>query len=277
MNAKNIRLYIKSLSDLSTIPAILTKILSIVRDENASLNEFYEVISIDQALAQRILRAANSVLLGHSGQIKDIEQAVLFLGFDRVKSIAVGMSVMHLFPARFSFTMQNLWVHSYEVAFLSLAISDKVPMTIHGECFLAGLLHDIGRVVLYGMDHTSFLSIQPTDTLLEQEINTFECTHADVGSWFIEEIGLPPEFALTTRYHHQPSAAVDRRDMVSVISLAEALSRKFSPRIEDDGIWMPEHDAILLEFNLRDAEITWIGNQFDQAKPDIKDFFASCK
>ncbi len=272
MSTSEIRRFIEELQDLSTIPASLRKILSLVKNENSSPQDLYRLISHDQAFAERVVRVANSALFGHSGEIKDLRQAILFLGYNRIKSIALGMTIMDIFSVR-PFNIKNLWIHSYEVAFISASVSDFVPMTSPRECFLAGLLHDIGRVILYKFNHQGFLGCGTGDDLLEKEKEVFGCTHAEAGAWFAEKAELPEEIVKVIRFHHNPSMTRDYRDSVSIVSIGEALSRRFSPRIEDDGIWTKEHDAILLEYSLNDTDFSVISERFYGVKGEIESFF----
>ena len=274
MNENDVRRFIKKFSDLSTTPALLEKVLSLIVDDSSSTEELIDLISYDPAMAERVLRVANSAFFAHSGQIKDIHQAVLFLGLDRIKAIAVGMTVMNIFPSPGSFHIENLWLHSYEVAFISSMISESIAITQPQEAFLSGLLHDIGRIVFYNMDHNRFHRIETTDTMLEQERSLFGCTHAEAGAWFAEEIALPSSIVTTIRHHHKPSAAPEEMSMVAIVSLSEALSRSFSTRVEDDGIWITEHDAILLEFSLSPANLHDLGEKFKAARGDIEKVFA---
>ncbi len=277
MTEQDVRNFIGKLNDLSTTPVLLGKIGSLVSDENRSTDELCDAISYDAALAQRVLRVANSVFFAHSGEIKDIQQAVLFLGLDRIRNIALGMSVMNIFPSKGSFHVESLWLHSYEAAYLSSILSERITVTQPQECFLAGLLHDIGRIVLYSFDHERFLRIETTDTMLEQEHAAFGCTHAQAGAWFAEEVGLPYSIVTTIKHHHQPSSAPEEMNLVSLVSLAEVLTRMFSPRVEDDGIWTAEHDAILLEFSMSQTDLDETGAEFLQARPGIEEFFASAE
>ncbi|HET6514397.1 MAG TPA: HDOD domain-containing protein [Thermodesulfovibrionales bacterium] len=273
MESGDVRRFIKGLSDLSTIPGLLSRILSVTRDENSSPDDLYSLISHDQAFAERVIRTANSVLFGHSGNVRDIRQAIMFLGYDRIKSVALGMTVMDIFPFRNSFNIRNLWSHSYEVAFLAAAISDNLCMTNPSECFLSGLLHDIGRIIFYRMNPKKFLDIGISDDLLDREEEIFGCTHADAGAWFAQNTDMPVEIVETIRFHHRPSLASDCKCGLSIVSLAEVLARRFSPRLEDDGIWTEEHDAILLEFELIDEQIASIAGRFCCARPEIERFF----
>ncbi len=275
VSESDVKRYIKGLHDLSTIPVLLGKILKTVGDENASTEELHKLITFDQALAQRVLRMANSVIFARSGQIKDIDQAIFFLGFERIRSIAVGMTVMSIVPSQGAFTMENLWIHNYEVGFLASTLSDVIPMTIPGECFLAGLLHDVGRTIFCSMDRKKFASLEPGDDLLDRERSLFGCTHADAGSWFVEELGMPKDLALITKNHHCPAKAAEQKDTTAAVALAEALAGRFSQRKEGDSIWTAEHDAILKRYSIGQNDLLAAGEKLVQALPEIEKVFTA--
>ena len=273
--SSDVKNFIKNLDDLSTLPVLVGKILSIVGREDCSIEDLDNLIAHDQAMAERVIRAANSAFFGHSGQVLDIRQAIMFLGFERIKSIAVGMSVMTLFPHHSSFNIKNLWIHCYEVALAASVISDFVTMTSPRESFLSGLLHDIGRIIFYIMDHELFFKIPTSEAMLEKEMEFYGCTHAEAGAWFAETAGMPSEIISTTRYHHSPSKAKEFRDSVSIVSLAEAMCRMFSPRIEDDGLWTEEHDVILLELGIDSKELAVVGEKLYGSRKEAEKFFTS--
>lgn len=274
MARQDVKQFIKRLNDLSTLPVLLGKIQSVVNDETKSTEDLGHLIGYDQAMSQRVLKVANSAFFAHSGQIRDIQQAVLFLGMDRIKNIAIGTSVMQIFPSRDSFKIENLWIHGYEVALVASLLSESVNVTQPPECFLAGLLHDIGRLVFYTMDHDLFARIDTSDTMLEQEMTLFGCTHAEAGAWLAQEMKLPSSVVNTIRFHHAPSAATEERNIVSLVSLAEVFTRMFRPRLEDDGIWTPEHNAILLELSLTPEEQTALGDKFMASQKEIESIFS---
>lgn len=273
MDQNAMKEFIKGLNKSYTIPSRLSRILAVTRDENSSPQELYNLISHDQALAERVIILANSAMFGHSRDVKSIKHAVLFLGYDNIKSIALAMAVMDIFPAHTSFKIKNLWIHGYEVAYISAAISDIVSMAAPSEVFLCGLLHDIGRVILYRKDNDKFFEIGTSDDMFDKEIEMFGCTHAEAGAWYAEYAGMPEDIVLSIRHHHHPSKTRGNKLGVSIVSIAEALSRRFSPKIEDDGIWTDEHDAILLELSLDEDELLPIGEKLGGLKREIEKFF----
>jgi putative nucleotidyltransferase with HDIG domain len=274
MHSTDVKAFIKGLYYLPTIPVLIEKVLSVLTNDNSSTQEIYKLISHDQAFAEKVVRVANSALFGHSGEVKDIRQAIMLLGYERIKSIAIGMTVIDAFPVQSSFNIKKLWSHGYEVALLAEVISQIICMTCPRECFLSGLLHDIGRIVFYRMDRKRFIEIRSRDKMLEREKEIFGCTHADAGAWFALESNLPSEIISAIKFHHKPSLATEYRDSVSIVSLAEALSGRFSPAAENDGIWTEEHDILLVEFSLTDDDILFFGERLCAAKLEIESFFS---
>jgi HD-like signal output (HDOD) protein len=270
---REIREYVRGMYRSRTLPSMLGKIVAVVKDENSSPRDLLRVISHDPALAERVIRVANSAMFGHSGDVRDLPHAVMFLGYERVRAIALGMGVMDVFPARNSYDVQDLWRHGYEVAFLSSVLSDAISMATPAESFLCGLIHDIGRVIFFERDRERYYRIGTDDDMFGREVELFGCTHAEAGGWYAEHAELPEDIILSIRHHHQPSRAPGNPLGVSIVALADAFSRKFCPRVIDDGVWTPEHDAVLLELGLDDEQMIAIRQRLEGLKYDIRVFF----
>lgn len=267
--------YIKNLNDLSTVPSLMARIIKVLNDTESEGRELYKLISHDHSLAEKVVRVANSSFFGHSGEVKDINQAIMLLGYDRIKSISLGMTVLEMFPANGSYNLLNLWSHSYEIALFSQAFSELICMTCPRECFLTGLLHDIGRIILFKMDRKKFLEIDPKNNILEHEQEVFGCNHAEAGALFAEMNNMPQEIVSAIRFHHKPSDAKEYKDIVSIVSLAEAISHRYSRNKVNDGIWNEEHDRLIMEYELTDDDILFVGDRYCAARPDIENFFSS--
>ncbi len=272
MEASEVRQDIDKLDSLSTIPIVLTQILRATRDPSCPPAELYRIIARDQTIAAKIIRIANSPIFGHSGRVGEIQQAIMFLGYEHIRNIAISVSVVSMFSKRGDINLRNFWAHCYEVAFISSYIAEAATMVSPKVTFLAGLLHDIGRLIFYNLYRDRYKDIFGTDDLLEKEVAAFGCDHAQAGGWFAEKAKLPVEQVLAIQYHHSPSKAGQYADIVSVVSLAEALSRRYSPKIEDDGIWTGEHDAILLELSLNNDDLDEIGVRLSQEQAGIRNF-----
>jgi HD-like signal output (HDOD) protein len=275
MTENDVKKYINGLHDLSTIPVLVANIVRTCSNPDATPTEVYKLISTDPALGTRVLRVANSVFYGRSGQIKNLYQAIMFLGFERIKSLALGITVQNALSSPASQNMTNLWIHSYEVAYCSSILSPYFPMTVSGDCFIAGLLHDIGRIVFIGMSSSGFAKIRTTDSLFEQERSEFGCTHTMAGAWLIESLGMPADLLSAIQYHHDPSRARTARNVVAAVALAEAMTLTFKVRPEDDGIWTGELDAILEQFSLTEKVISEVGEKLNAARPEIESMFSS--
>lgn len=272
MEASEVRKAVEKLDSLSTIPIVLTQILRATADPSSSPEDLFNIISRDQAVAEKIVRTANSPFFGHSGQIGELEQAIILLGYKHIRNIALSVSVVSMFSKRGDINLKNFWAHSYEVAFIAAYIAEGTTMLSPQAVFLSGLLHDIGRLIFYKLYRDQYKAILGTDDLLEKETALFGCDHALAGSWFARKTKLPEEQVLAIQYHHKPSEAETFRDIISVISLAEALSRRYSPKIEDDGIWTADHDAILLELSLTNEDLEEIGTRLNAEELEIQSF-----
>ncbi len=273
ITSDDVRSFIKQLRDLPTLPLLFKRIIAIINSDKSHIEDLYYMISHDQALAERVMKVANSALFGLSGQVRDIRHAVMLMGFDRLKSIALGMTVMNVFPPQSSFNIKKLWIHSYEVGFIASSLSEVVCIISPKESFTSGLLHDIGRIIFYRMDQKKFLEIPLSDNMLDFERENFGCTHPDAGAWFLEQAGLPDEIIASVRYHHTPSEAKQYKQAVSIVALSEGLSRQFSPRIEDDGIWTENLSAVLLELSIKDEERRFIAERLHSSRSEIERFF----
>jgi len=272
MDASEVRRAIEKLDSLSTIPVVLTQVIRATADPSSDPDELYKIISRDQALSSKVLKLANSPFFGYSGKIGELEQAIILLGYDRIRNLSLSISVISMFSKKGDVNLRNFWAHSYEVAFISAYIAESATMLNSQEIFMAGLLHDLGRLIFYKLYRDRYRAILGTDDILEMEVSAFGCDHAEAGSWFAVKTRLPEEQVLAIRHHHAPSGAPQFRDFVSVISLAEALSRRYSPKIEDDGIWTEEHDAILLELGLTNEDLEEIGNRLFTEEAEIQGF-----
>lgn len=263
---------IKQITDLPTIPAVVSRLIKTLQNENASIDDLSEVIRYDQSLTTRIVAAANSPFFGYPGKINSIEQAILMLGFDFTKSISLGVSILSSFPLQHD-TLKKMWAHSYGVATLSGLMCPRIPVADKGVCFLAGLLHDIGRAVfmkLYGDEYSVLLK---TDDLIAAEMDTFQCNHAQLGGWFLENLSFPEEIILPVYHHHSVDGTIKHKGIVTAVYLAEGLISLLDQGIACDGQWTEEHEKMFEESGLTGNNIKAYESLLHEELESINNFF----
>ena len=211
--------------NLPTIPAVLARVLGLVDREDSSTRELVDLIEHDQALTGKMLRLANSAFFGQSRRVATIPRAVMLLGFSTVRNLALGVKVWdtiaHSIPSE---RLEELWMHAVMVAVASKVLAAKLSAGDPDEAFTAGLLHDVGRLVLA----TRFKDAYWTATaradgarsIVDLEQEAFGVHHAEVGGWLLEAWGLPPSIVEAARLHH---ATPDRPGSTGLVATANRL------------------------------------------------------
>ncbi|RMG05331.1 MAG: HDOD domain-containing protein [Nitrospirae bacterium] len=268
----DIKKQVKKLKHLPTIPSLLRELFEVLQNEQSNFADIARIIKQDQSVTERILRVANSPYFGHSGCVGSIEQAIMFLGYDLVKGICLGTTVFKLLNNGKRRTISSLWKHSYQVGILGATISEHLSVGDPSVCFVGGLLHDIGRVVLLTLDMDKYLSIFTSDDILTEEYDYFGIPHTEAGGEFLTNANIPEEIALSVKYHHSPESVTEFSDTVCIIALAEILSRDFFPMDADDGICTEELNAFLTsKLQLKEQEISIIGEEAKTHASEVGD------
>ena len=191
---------------VSTIPAVVSRIISVTEDSGSNVHDLEKVIEHDQAIASRVVGLSNAVYYGFPRKITSISQAVLVLGFDMVKGLAVSTAVFEGFNSFDRVMMTDLWHHSFETATASVLVAERSGIVNKDLAFLAGLLHDIGKPIMcqiFNREYTN-LTADDTSSLIAQEEEAIGAGHAEVGSWFADKCKLPSSCINSIKYHHNP-------------------------------------------------------------------------
>jgi putative nucleotidyltransferase with HDIG domain len=197
--------------NLPTIPAVLARILQLSDNVDASGKELIAVIEKDQALTGKMLRLANSAFFGQSRAVATIPRAVILLGFSTVRNLALGVKVWDAFGSGVSKpVLEELWGHSVEVAMIAKELAARLHGGDPDEAFTAGLLHDVGRLVLalrFKDDYWKAVGgVAESDVVDEREREAFGVDHAEVGGWMLEAWALPAAIVEGVRTHHEVAA-----------------------------------------------------------------------
>jgi putative nucleotidyltransferase with HDIG domain len=219
--------------DLVTLPEVALRIAQIVEDPNASSSDVSREINLDAALTARLLRIANSPACGHPGQIGTLQRAITLLGMRQVRDLAVGLTAIRAFDGIGNelITMESFWRHSVLCAVASGRIAARGVRSPDNCTFIAGLLHDIGQLVLFSQAadvgrRALLMSIDSVDDidlfLCEREVIGFD--HAAVGAALARKWGLPRALQECIEFHHEPGRAQEYPVEVATVHVANSVA-----------------------------------------------------
>ena len=220
---------------LPSFPQAAAKLLEASKDEKTCLADLAKIVETDPGISVRVLEIVNSAMYGLKRRITALSEAVVFLGLDEIKKLAIGMTVFEkLFKSGRAEKFDRLlfWRHCISTAVLSMEIARQTQYPDPEEAYIAGLLHDIGKVLLDvrgRMNYGDFIAELETssDLIIEKERRVMGLGHDDVGAFFCSQWKLPEKLALAVRYHHQPFEHLglnqDEKLLISIVSAADFL------------------------------------------------------
>lgn len=203
---------IKKTGNLPTLPEILIKLLEVCDDDSTPLAEISSIIRMDPALSFQILQLVNSSYYGLRSQFTAIENAVVYLGANSIKNIALTTSIHQVFDRRRfkavkQFNLCTFWWNSLMAATLAKRLAKKTKFGSIEEAYLSGLLLDIGRLVLvstFPREHESILlHTEDSRNELWAEKQLIGVTHGEAGSWLVQNWKLNSMMADAILYHHE--------------------------------------------------------------------------
>jgi HD-like signal output (HDOD) protein len=207
--AARIKRVTESLLTLPALPTVVARLIEAVDNPKVTTAKLGVLIEQDQVLTARILKVANSSFYAFPRQIGTVKLALVVMGSDAVKELAIGLSAFRAESAHPRFQIDLFWRHSLAVASGCRLLAPRFKNTAPGEAFVAGLLHDIGKLVLNQYMPTEFAAIQQeliaSESIPESaEMALIGVTHGQVGSWLGERWNLPPHLCEAIRWHGEP-------------------------------------------------------------------------
>jgi len=214
-------------------PQVLPKVLDALRHEQTTLEEIGELIALDPVLTAKLLHYCNSVYFSGREPVASVPEAIGRVGFQTIFSLVCAVTGNKSFvpPATSGINAENLWKHSLTTAFACKFIADDID-TDSNLLFTAGLLHDIGRVVLAqakGAEYGRMINEGATagDDTTASEKAAYGFSHAEVGACLMETWKLPPLLVEAVRFHHLPAAAGPAKTLAAGVCVGNALAHQF--------------------------------------------------
>ena len=224
-------LLVKEINKLVSLPTVSIKVNQMV-DENAAAREIGQAISTDVDLTSRLLKIANSSFYGFTSKIETISRAITIIGDNELRSLVLATATVEAFenfPIDIAY-MANFWKHSLNCGIVSRLIAKQRGIKHNEQIFVAGLLHDIGHLVLFQKCADLEKQCMVTAALMNEELHLVEKNilgfdHAYIGGLLLNEWNLPSSLVEPVMHHHDPAAVEKYKLEASIVHIANIVSK----------------------------------------------------
>ena len=252
---------LNGIMELPTLPEVLTRIHDLSEDSDVTAEEFGTTISLDLSIASKVLRMANSAFFGIRREITSVKDAITLLGFETVRNVALVTASFEILkgrPGTGHFDRLAFWQHSMGCGAIAKVLCQQVGID-REDYFTAGVMHDMGRVILDAFFPRLFSTVLETASdghmsLREAEKKALGITHAEIGKCVAERWDLPVGLEEAIAYHHTPEEAKTDAQLVSLIHLADVICHQLMVGSGGDH-FVPEMDDFACD-NLGLSEAT---------------------
>jgi len=214
-----------------SLPSVVNHVLEVTADPKSTVEDLIDAISPDLALNTAILKISNSAFFGQMRQVSSLKQALMTIGFSEVQNIVLSKAVFNSFkklPSNSSFEINKFWEHSFLCGLASKMIA--MDLSEDGnELFVAGLIHDVGKLVIQMAMPNDFHAIiresEPTPmNTLNAEKKIIGTTHDRIGMSLLTRWMFPEKLIKAVGFHHQPEKAGEKRLFPTIVHVANFLS-----------------------------------------------------
>jgi HD-like signal output (HDOD) protein len=241
---------VEKIEDLPPLPSLASKTLELLADPNASMESVEQTIAQDQAMAAKMIKVSNSVLYGGLQKVGTLRQALTRLGAKTTKSLILAASTRGYFlKGRKSMQSygHHLWQHSVECGIAARRIAVAGGGADPDQAYIAGIMHDIGKLVILMLDEEKYKAIQhaksvekSTDQAAERKILGVD--HAELGHLLMQKWRMPEPVRACTQFHHQPVQAGAHQALTAIVALGNHFSQLSGSRPRDER---PEDAAVV--------------------------------
>ena len=235
MKADAILKKLDRIENLPTLPSIVMEVNKMLQDPNTAIKQLSEIIERDQSFVSKILKLVNSAFFGLRSKVGNIPHAITLLGFSTIRNAVLSVSVIDAFTDDndfIGFDITDFWKHSIAVAVISKYLAEKTRLHSPDESFIGGLLHDIGKVILFQFFNDLFRKVWQTFKNSDQpfyliERERLQIDHARIGAHLAEKWQLPKELVNAIRYHHRIAKTDHSQNLLMIVHTADLIANDF--------------------------------------------------
>jgi len=230
----------RSIETIQPIPQVALKILRLIDEEEYDIKVLTEEIRKDQVISARTLKLCNSVIFAGSNKIESLDHALVYIGLQMLVKLVISASVDNYFShsgSGYSLCKGGLFHHAIGTAIISEKLAALTGRVKPGLAYTAGLLHDIGKVVLDQYVSSAYplfyrkLSDEDS-SFADTEKTILGIDHTEIGSNLARKWSFPQSLIDVIRYHHQPEDAAQNLELAHTVYLADLLMSRFNTGLE---------------------------------------------
>jgi len=221
------KLLVSGVINLPTIPAIATRVASLLDNPDVEVEEVAELILTDQVLATRVIKIVNSPLFKPMHEITSLKRALIYLGLHRIREIALTCSIIRAFEEGDGiFDIRTFWQHSFGVGTVSRIIAQRVRYPEVEKAYICGIIHDIGEVFLSIYLKDNFQKVVDnlkgtSHSFIDAEALWLGTTHCEIGVCLAKKWNFPADYGEVIAFHHDPLKATLDPVLVAIVNLAD--------------------------------------------------------
>jgi len=235
---------VEAVNNLPVLPGIVLKVIKLTEDPDSTVQDISRLLNQDQVITAQVLKMANSAFYGFPRRIGSVTDAIVLLGFRTLRSIVMAAAVSDLLNQEipgYAMEYGELWRHSQCAAMAARLIARKSKFAMLDVAYTAGLLHDIGKIILNNAMQDTYQEIVARVTsdnisFVEAEVQELGFNHAQVGARVVEKWNLPVETVEAIRYHHIPEKAEVNPRLTAIVHLADVISVSMGVGMGIDGL-----------------------------------------
>jgi len=258
----------KDIGNFPGMPGAASKLLALLNNTETPLAEIEAILRYEPGLTANVLRLVNSAYFGFSKKIGSVRQAILLMGWKRLTQLVVASCVSAIMDkpvSGYDLAPGDLWRHAVAVAVASEGLGKLLKVGGVEEIFTAGLLHDVGKMVLgrFVEEHRVAMEVESyRERSFEQvEREIFGMDHAEVGAMILSQWGLPEDLVLAVQYHHEPMKAPKPLATVDIVHVADIVSLMIGIGIGREGLQYEVSSEVTSRLHLETQHIEQIASE----------------
>jgi len=265
---------VRTIGDLPIAPDVLARALQLTADAESDIRELARVLSSDQSLSAKVLRLSNSPYYGRLRAVTSIPEALQVLGFDTVRTVTVAASTHIIYRdlAKGSLS-RTLWRHSLCTALAASKLAESFKMCDKESAYIAGLLHDIGKLVIYARaPHLFEKIVQEVVTsgrdFCQVETDLLEFDHSDIASLMLSNWNIPSQLVKAVHFHHRFIGAdpSPTNRLAYAVSLANDISKRL-------GVCFPGQKSAMTNAIVDNGKATLDESQLQSFAETVREAF----